>query len=77
MPRTVIVTAKSEYSMFCRWLKSKLNENNISQAEFEDYLGLSHSAFNKRINENGSMWELMDYLKALDYFNASPDDVFK
>lgn len=77
MPRTVIVTAKSEYSMFCRWLKKKLDENNISQATFEDYLGLSHSTFNKRLNENGSEWELMDYLKSLDYFNASPDDVFK
>lgn len=78
MPRTVIISAKTEYSMFCRWLKAKMKENGVKQEVLEEHLGLSHSAFNHRINEVGnSKWELMDYLKCLDYFEAKPDDIFR
>lgn len=78
MPRTVIISAKTEYTMFCRWLKAKMIEKNVNQKTLEEYLGLSHSAFNHRLNEVGnSKWELMDYLKCLDYFGAEPNDIFK
>jgi len=53
-------------------------ENDVNQKTLEEYLGLSHSAFNHRLNEVGnSKWELMDYLKCLDYFEAEPNDIFK
>lgn len=78
MPRTILISTNAEYSLFCRWLKTKLKENKIKQSDFEEYLGISHSAFNHRLNENGnSEWTLKDYLKSLDYFGAKPDDVFK
>ena len=78
MPRTIIITPAMEYSLFTRWLKDKLNKNNVPQYKFEEYLGLSHSAFNHRLNEVGnSQFSLMDYLKCLDYFDAKPEDIFK
>ena len=78
MPRTVIITAKSEYSMFCSWLKRKINEKNLTFDVLEDYLGIAHSTVSHRINEVGnSEWTLRDYLRLLDYFDAKPEDIFK